>query len=201
MATCVRCGASRLGLRALHCLMCQSPGCERCFLAFGDIVRQDGRRSPQRVCSWTCFDRWAGYYVAHGQTVHALGYGWALTGVLLDPHAASRALVLQARQYETAERLEDAARTYEIVGMAAEAGQIRRRARQQTITQVQVDVNHMIEQIRRGGLSTTYTCPACHSPIPISAATTAEALRTCGYCGSTIQTTDLVRFLARVVGT
>ena len=118
-----------------------------------------------------------------------------------DPAAASRALLLQAKHYETAERIEDAARTYEIIGMAAEAGELRRRGRQQTVTQVQVDINGLVEQIRKGGLSTTYTCPACKSPIAISGSTSPEALRTCTYCGSTIQTTDLARFLARVVGT
>src|SRR2546422_886002 len=78
---------------------------------------------------------------------------------------------------------------------------LRRRARQQTVTQVQVDINGLVEQIRKGGLSTTYTCPACKSPIAISGSTSPEALRSCAYCGSTIQTTDLARFLARVVGT
>jgi predicted RNA-binding Zn-ribbon protein involved in translation (DUF1610 family) len=63
-----------------------------------------------------------------------------------------------------------------------------------------MDVNSPIEQVRRGGLATSYACPACRSPIAISAATSAESLRTCGSCGSTIQATDLVRFLTRVVG-
>jgi len=63
-----------------------------------------------------------------------------------------------------------------------------------------MDVNALIEQVRRGGLATSYACPACRSPIPITAASSAESLRTCGACGSTIQATDLVAFLSRVVG-
>ena len=170
------------------------------MVVFGATVTREGKRTPQRACSWEHFESWAGYYVAHGHVVQPWGHAWALSTVVLDPAAASRALLLQARQFETAERLEDSARTYELIGMAKEAGELRRRARQQTVTSVQVDINHLVEQIRKGGLSTTYTCPACKSPIPISSSTTPDALRSCGYCGSTIQTTDLVRFLARVVG-
>ena|SRR5437867_7374621 len=201
MATCVRCGTSRFGLRTLRCLYCTNPGCDRCMVVFGDVVHPQGRRTRQWVCSWEHFDAWAGYYVSHGHAVQPWGHSWALSGIVLDPAAASRALLLQARHYETAERLEDAARTYELIGMAAEAGELRRRARSATITQVQVDVNSLIEQIRKGGLSTTYTCPACRSPIEISPSTPPDALRSCGYCGSTIQTTDLVRFLSRIVRT
>ena len=169
------------------------------MVVFGDTVDRKGQRTRQWACSWDHFDAWAGYYVSHGHAVQRWSHAWALSGVVLDPAAASRALFLQAKHYDVAERLEDAAATYEVIGMAKEAGEVRRRAR--TVTQVQVDVNRLVEQIRKGGLSATYTCPACKSPIPISPATRPDALRTCGYCGSTIQTTDLVRFLARVVGT
>jgi hypothetical protein len=95
-------------------------------------------------------------------------------GVTLDPAAASRALLSQARQFELAERLEEAARAYELIGMAKEAGDLRRRAKWHVVTQVQMDVNSPIEQVRRGGLATSYACPACRSPIAISAATSAE---------------------------
>ncbi len=169
-------------------------------MVFGHSVDARGNPVPQRVCSWPCFDGWAAYYVSHGHSVQPTMGGWGLAGVVLDPSAASRAMLLQARQYEVAERLEDAARTYEIIGMAKEAGDLRRRARTHTVTQVQVDVNALIEQVRRGGLTATFACPACGSPIPISGATSAAALRTCPACGSTIQTSDLARFLQRVVG-
>lgn len=171
------------------------------MVVFGEVHGPRGRRTRQWVCTWEHFDGWAGYYVSHGHAVEEAGGGTRLSDVVLDPAAASRALVLQAKHYETAERLEEAAKTYERIGMAKEAGEVRRRLRRESATQVQVDVNQLIDQIRKGGLSTTYTCPACHSPIPISSASSPDSLRTCGFCGSTIQTADLVRFLARVAGT
>jgi len=200
VATCVRCRASAWGLKAATCLYCSAPGCERCLFAFGRATNPRGYQVPVRACSWACFDRWASYYVSHGQALRPWGASWALAGVTLEPTAASRALLFQARQYELAERLEEAARTYETVGMAKEAGELRRRAKRTVVTQVQMDVNALVEQVRRGGLATSYACPACRSPIPITAQTSAESLRACGYCGATIQTTDLVAFLSRVVG-
>jgi len=200
VATCARCRASAWGLKQVSCLYCSAAGCERCIPPFGQATNRHGDPVPARVCSWACFDAWASYYVSHGHSVQPWGPSWTLAGVTLDPTAASRALLAQARQYELAERLEEAARAYELIGMAKEAGDLRRRARRTVVTQVQMDVNALIEQVRRGGLATTYACPSCGSPIPITAETSAESLRTCGHCGSTIQATDLVAFLSRVVG-
>ena len=200
VATCGRCRVSKWGLQTSHCLYCASPGCEQCLLVFGNTMDRSGRPTSVRVCSWACFDNWATYYVSHGHSVQPSGFSWALSGVTLDLTAASRALLLQARHLELAERLEEAARTYELIGMAKEAGDLRRRAKRQVVTQVQMDVNGLIEQVRRGGFTTLYECPACRSPITISGSTSAESLRACGYCGSVIQTTDLVQFLTRVVG-
>lgn len=99
-----------------------------------------------------------------------------------------------------AERFEDAARVYESLGMWKEAGEARRRGSRRMVTQVQVDVNGLIEQVRKGGLTTTYSCPACKSPIRIDSNADAGTLQHCQYCGTAIQSTDLVEFLSRVVG-
>ena len=105
-----------------------------------------------------------------------------------------------AKNLVEAERFEEAAKVFEQLKMWKEAGEIRRRSRRAISSQVHVDVNHLIDQMRQGGLATTYACPACRSPIPISGSTTPNTLQTCGYCGSAIQTTDLVDFLTRAVG-
>jgi hypothetical protein len=63
-----------------------------------------------------------------------------------------------------------------------------------------VNLNDLVDQVRKAGIATDYTCPACRGHIHISGETTLASLRTCEYCGSVIQTTDLVDFLAKVVG-
>ncbi|TLZ74232.1 MAG: hypothetical protein E6K06_01005 [Methanobacteriota archaeon] len=99
-----------------------------------------------------------------------------------------------------AEDHESAAKIYQTLGMWKEAGEVRRSGRRQVVTQVHVNVNDLVEQVRKAGIATDYTCPACRGNIPISGDTTLAKLRSCQYCGSAIQTTDLVEFLTRVVG-
>lgn len=99
-----------------------------------------------------------------------------------------------------AERHEDAAKIYESLGMFKEAGEVRRVGRRQVTTQVHVDVNNLIDQIRRAGISTNYTCPACGGHIRIAPDTSMTKLTNCEFCGSVIQTTDLVDFLTKVTG-
>lgn len=120
--------------------------------------------------------------------------------MVLAPESAYIALKLQAESFVVAERPEDAARTYEKIGMWKEAGDLRRRGRQQVVTQVHVNMNDLIDQLRRMGVSANYNCPACHSPITITGGMSPEKLTKCQYCGSTIPTTDLVDAIAKVVG-
>ncbi len=158
-----------------------------------------------------CFDHWASGLVAHGLSPTPYGTTWMIRGIVLEPAYAGRIhqmaeqhrvnLQLQhARNLLQAERFEDAAKTYEGLGMWKEAGDARRLSKRNVVTQVQVDVNTLIEQVKKGGLTTTYSCPACHSPIQITQTTDIGSLKHCQYCGSVIQSTDLVEFLSRVVG-
>ena len=163
------------------------------------------------VCSWECFDRWAWTFISRGHAPGMFGQHYILGGVRLHPGTAGRAVAMaedhrrgqmleQARHLIEAEDHEAAAGIYQKLGMWKEAGEARRHAKRTVVTQVQVDVNGLIDQVRRGGLTTTYACPACHSPIQISGNTDVRALTHCQYCGSVIQSTDLDDFLTRVVG-
>ncbi len=209
MAVCPSCGNKKFGLRVERCISCGRPGCDRCLSAFSHMV-VNGASYVRYVCSTPCFERWAWGFVSNGYALEAIGPGWALHGIVLDRgydgrvqdmvYRHHRALQLtHAQNLMAAERHEDAARVYEGLGMWKEAGDARRSGRRTVMTQVQVNLNELVRQMREGGLTTTYTCPACRSPILISG-DTAGQLRTCSYCGSTIQTTDLVEFLRRAVG-
>ncbi|HKW43889.1 MAG TPA: hypothetical protein VJP06_06845 [Thermoplasmata archaeon] len=198
-------------LKEQHCVNCGKRGCEHCLITFGHSQDAGQNTIPQRVCSQDCFDRWVGGMIVHGFGPTPWGQSWMIHGTIIEPAFAARAHQL-AEQHRSnlqvrhaanlieAERFEDAARIYDGMGMWKEAGEARRRAKRTVVTQVQVDVNSLIDQVRKGGLTTTYSCPACHSPIQINAATDVGALKHCQYCGSVIQSTDLVEFLSRVVG-
>jgi DNA-directed RNA polymerase subunit RPC12/RpoP len=163
------------------------------------------------VCSDACFEKWVHRSLAEGYTPAPWGPSWSIQGTVLDGDFATRALRIAeahrvdlrlryARNLLEAERSEDAAQVYDGLGMWKEAGEARRHGKKNVVTQVQVDVNSLIDQVRRGGLTTTYACPACRSPIRIDADMDVRALTRCQYCGTAIQSTDLVEFLSRVVG-
>ena len=214
MAVCPTCGAPVGYANSQTCVVCHKPGCERCLRAFGWAqidTRPGSLPVTQQVCSPDCFNRWAWGHVRQGYGLEPWGQYWSLRGIRLEPAFATlvsgvvqahrRSLQLtHAKNLVEAERFEEAAKIYDQAKMWKEAGDTRRKARRVVTTQVHLDVNHLIDQMRQGGLATTYSCPACRSPIKISGDTPASSLQTCGYCGSSIQTTDLVDFLTNAVG-
>jgi hypothetical protein len=179
---------------------------------FGSLLGAPGTDTiAQHVCSDACFERWMTRALEQGLTPTPWGSRWSVQGTVLEDRFWPRAYEMAerhrvnlrlryAQQLLEAERTEDAAEVYESLGMWKEAGEVRRKAKQSVVTQVQVDVNDLIEQVRKGGLTTTYTCPACRSPIRIDADVDVRALNRCQYCGTAVQSTDLVDFLSRVVG-
>ncbi|TLZ55727.1 MAG: hypothetical protein E6K17_05215 [Methanobacteriota archaeon] len=214
MAVCPTCGSQVGYANSGTCVVCRNFGCDSCLRVFG-WAQVDSRPGSlpvaQRICSANCFNQWAWGHVQQGYALEVWGQYWSLRGTQLEPAFATlvdgvvaahrRSLQLShAEHLVEAERFEEAAKIYEKLKMWKEAGEIRRRSRRVVTTQVHVDVNHLIDQMRQGGLATTYSCPACRSPIAISGTTSPNSLQTCGYCGSAIQTTDLVEFLTRAVG-
>ncbi len=105
-----------------------------------------------------------------------------------------------ARQLLEAEDHEGAVRVYQDLGMWKEAGEARRAGRRQVVTQVHVNVNDLIEQLRNMGLTANYTCSVCHGPYTITGETKPDALSKCAYCGAVIRPTELVDTVAKVVG-
>ncbi len=161
------------------------------------------------VCSWACFDRWTAAVFDQGQAPAMNGDRYVLAGVTLYPATAQRAGQLfqayrtrtsldRAQKMLQAEDFEGAAREYEALGMWDKAAEARRR--DHTVTQVQVNLNELIDQLKASGVSTNYTCPSCGSRIPITGDTNLAALATCSYCGSVIRMTDLADFLTKVLG-
>ncbi|OGS50164.1 MAG: hypothetical protein A3K65_01700 [Euryarchaeota archaeon RBG_16_68_12] len=104
---------------------------------------------------------------------------------------------------EQAYRFEEAARIYEELDMYEEAGRMRRMDRtvesRVKLTAVSLDLNDLLDQVKKGGLTVTYSCPNCRAPLRISGDTRPSGLKACKYCGSTIETTGLTEFLQRVL--
>jgi DNA-directed RNA polymerase subunit RPC12/RpoP len=92
----------------------------------------------------------------------------------------------QAKNYEAAERWEDAAKLYEKMGMWEEAGRCRRRGRGEVIKHINVNANELFTQIKREGLAVPYTCPTCGGNIRIDGK--GPMLRRCPYCGTGVDT-------------
>ncbi len=102
-----------------------------------------------------------------------------------------------AKNYETAGKFEECGRLYDELGLWEEAGRVRSKAKQ--TTNVAVDVNRLIEQMRKGGLTTTYNCPKCSAAIEISGDSSPQGLKFCNYCGTTIQVHDLADVLQKIL--
>lgn len=201
MAVCPNCGHSRLFLEPLTCEGCRKVGCDRCLGVYAYTYPiLGGKPVAHRVCSWACFDRMAETNLGRGLTLATSGGRWYFGSYQLTPDAAPRAVRIQAEHFVLAERHEDAAQLYESIGMWKEAGETRRLKQRQVVTQVHINVNDLIAQLRALGLTATYTCPACRSPLEITADTKPDALVRCAYCGAVILPTDLVQAIGKVTG-
>ncbi len=211
VGTCPNCHASGFLFVLEPCRTCGRQGCKNCLSTFGVRALATGTGEPWKTCSPACFDNWAAHYVSTGADVSAWGPNWVFEGLVLGPDYLARVryfiadhkrkwALANAVNMLNAERHEDAARIYESLGMYREAGEARRAGKRQITTQVHVDVNNLIEQIRKAGISTDYACPVCGGHIRIAPDTPIAKLTSCEFCGSVIQTTDLVDFLTKVVG-
>ncbi len=180
------------------------------MLVVGHTIAQPGKWEPWASCSPACFDAWAALRVSEGAEVSAWGSSWMFEGVALGPVFLARVngmvaehkrkwALASAINMVNAERHEDAARIYESLGMFKEAGEVRRAGRRQVTTQVQVNVNDLMQQLRAMGVSASYTCPVCRSPSTISGETSPDALTKCQYCGAVARPSDIVEAITKVL--
>jgi len=109
-----------------------------------------------------------------------------------------RASLLQrARNLEEARNFEASALIYERLGMFREAGRVRKQSQvvKVTRTEVSVNLNSLLQQLRDGGIAVVYRCPNCKAPLKISRDTKVESLQVCEHCGSEIEAVDVADFL------
>jgi len=106
-------------------------------------------------------------------------------------------LLQRARNLEEARNFEASALIYERLGMFKEAGRVRGKGQvvKVTRTEVSVNLNSLLRQLRDGGIVVVYRCPNCKAPMRIGKNTRVESLKVCGHCGSEIEAVDVADFL------
>jgi len=104
-----------------------------------------------------------------------------------------------AKDLEKAGRHEDAGRLFEEFGMIDAAGSVRKKGKAQVVTNISVDLNQLLERLKSGGLVSVYKCPNCGGSIKISGTTSTQKLSKCEYCGTVLQTDDLVNFIRDIL--
>lgn len=105
-----------------------------------------------------------------------------------------------AKDLEKAGRYEDAGRPFEEFGMIDAAGAVPKKGRAQVVTNISVDLNDLLGELKKGGLVSVYKCPNCGGSIKISGTTSTQKLSKCEYCGTILQTEDLVNFIRDILG-
>jgi len=113
-----------------------------------------------------------------------------------------RTLLELARNIEAVGRPLDAAEIYEKeLKMYDEARELRRKEKQVLVkkTDISVNLNELIQQVKDGGIVVVYRCPHCGGKLKIDKDASVESLKVCGHCGSGIETMELAEFLRTVL--
>lgn len=115
---------------------------------------------------------------------------------LLERLSNSVRLVV-VKHLTTARRFEDAAKLYEKLGMYTEAGKVRAEGGEIRVkrTEVSIDLNSLLREVKEGGIVVVYRCPHCGGKVKVSKETNLDSLKHCEHCGSEIETVDLAEFL------
>ena len=106
-------------------------------------------------------------------------------------------LIRKARILLEVKRFEEAAKIFEDIGMYKEAGDTRIKSKQSSIkkTEIKVDLNKLLNQIKDGGLIVVYRCPHCGAPLKVNKESNADSITICNHCNTKIEIIDVVDFL------
>jgi DNA-directed RNA polymerase subunit RPC12/RpoP len=106
-------------------------------------------------------------------------------------------MLIQASHFETLREFENAAKIYKSLGMYEKAGDTRAKRDELIVkkTEVTVNLNALLQQVKDGGIVAIYRCPNCNGKLKVGSKTTLNSLRTCEHCGSEIEAVDLADFL------
>ena len=106
-----------------------------------------------------------------------------------------------AQNLEKCGRTQDSAKIYEDLRMYDKARELRERDRHIFVkkTDVSINLNSLLQQVKDGGIVAIFRCPHCGGKLKISEKTTLNSLSKCEHCGSEIESMDLADFFKTVL--
>ena len=106
-----------------------------------------------------------------------------------------------AQNLEKCGRTQDSAKVFEDLRMYDKARELRERDRQIMVkkTDVSINLNTLLQQVKDGGIVAIFRCPHCGGKLKISDKTTLNSLKKCDHCGSEIESMDLADFFKTVL--
>ena len=109
----------------------------------------------------------------------------------------SKACLALAQNLEMCGRPLDAAKVYERLRIYDKAKELREKEKYIMVkkTDISVNLNALLQQVKDGGIVVFYRCPHCGGTLKISKNTSAKSLKICHHCGSEIEAMDLADFL------
>ena len=108
-----------------------------------------------------------------------------------------KAKLTLAQNLERCGRTQDAAKVFEELHMYDKSRELRERDRHIIVkkTDVSVNLNALLQQVKDGGIVAIFRCPHCGGKLKISDKTDVNSLRVCEHCNSEIEAMDLADFL------
>jgi len=113
----------------------------------------------------------------------------------------TKARTALAQNLEKCGRTQDSAKIYEDLRMYDKARELRERDRHIMVkkTDVSINLNALLQQVKDGGLVAIFRCPHCGGKLKVIDKTTPNSLKNCEHCGSEIESIDLADFLKTVL--
>jgi transcription initiation factor IIE alpha subunit len=106
-----------------------------------------------------------------------------------------------AKNLEKCGRTQDAAKIFEELQMYDKSRELRQQDRNIVIknTNVSVNLNSLLQQVKDGGIVAVFRCPVCGGKLKVNQSTTLDSLKKCEHCDSDISTLDLADFLKTIL--
>ena len=113
----------------------------------------------------------------------------------------AQAKLALAKNLERCGRTQDAAKVFEEMRMYDKARELREKDRHIIVknTNVSVNLNALLQQVKDGGVVAVFRCPFCGGNLKINKDTTLDSLKICEHCHSEITSMDLADFLNAVL--